>query len=112
MTEVWQKARSYLAAGVALVACPCHLVVTLPLLLSLTAGTAMGLFLERNQGAIFAVSTVLFLGGLMLTFRWLGEKGESCPAPAKQTEVAWQQRDRPTQARTAQRAEEGITGKA
>lgn len=83
MTEIWHKARGYLAAGVALVACPCHLVITLPLLLSLTAGTTLGVFLDRNPWLVVAISTALFLGGLALTFRWLGDKGESCPVPAK-----------------------------
>ena len=33
-------------------ACPCHLIITLPLLLSLLAGTALGSFLSRNTGLV------------------------------------------------------------
>lgn len=83
MTEIWHKVRSYLASGLALIACPCHLPLTLPLLLSLTAGTAVGVFLERNPGVVPAVSVAFFVGGLALAFHWLGSKapkaGASCP---------------------------------
>jgi len=84
MKEIWHAARGYLAAGVALIACPCHLVLTLPLLLSLTAGTALGIFLEHNPWVVIAIATVLFLGGLVLAFRWLEDRGGSCPVPASQ----------------------------
>jgi mercuric ion transport protein len=33
-------------------ACPCHLIITLPLLISLLAGTALGSFLSRNTGLV------------------------------------------------------------
>jgi hypothetical protein len=56
-----------------LVACPCHLLVALPLLLSLTAGTALGVFLKQNTWLVVGASTVLFVAGLFLTFRWLGQ---------------------------------------
>lgn len=44
--EIWYKIRGYLAVGVAMITCPCHLVLILPLILSVTAGTTMGGFLE------------------------------------------------------------------
>lgn len=68
----WNKVRGYLAAGVALIACPCHLIVTLPLFLGLMGGTAAGAYLEQNIALVFVVSTLLFVGGLVLAFRWLG----------------------------------------
>jgi hypothetical protein len=34
-------------------ACPCHLIITLPLLISLLAETALGSFLSRNTGLIY-----------------------------------------------------------
>lgn len=107
MTEIWHKARGYLAAGVALVACPCHLVVTLPLLLSLTAGTAAGIFLDHNPWVVVVVSTALFLGGLALAFHWQGKEGKSCPAPSKPARATRLRQDRPAQAQTAQRGEGG-----
>ncbi len=65
------RIRGYVAAGVALILCPCHLVLTLPLLLSITAGTAAGAFLERNYYAVIVVSIIFFIGGLVLAIRWL-----------------------------------------
>jgi hypothetical protein len=81
--DIWYKIRGYLAAGVALITCPCHLVLILPLILSLTAGTAVGRFLGQNYGFVIAVSIIAFIGGLVLAFRWLGsgmsEGGASSP---------------------------------
>ncbi len=70
--NIWYKIRGYLAAGVALITCPCHLVLILPLLLSVTAGTATGAFLEQNFYVVIAVSIIVFIGGLVLAIRWLG----------------------------------------
>ncbi len=69
--NMWNRIRGYVAAGVALILCPCHLVLTLPLLLSITAGTAAGAFLERNYYAVIVVSIIFFIGGLVLAIRWL-----------------------------------------
>jgi len=69
--NMWNKIRGSVAAGVALILCPCHLVLTLPLLLSITAGTAAGAFLERNYYAVIVVSIIFFIGGLVLAIRWL-----------------------------------------
>jgi len=47
-------------------ACPCHLIITLPLLASLLAGTALGSFLTRNTGLIFTFASVYFIVALAL----------------------------------------------
>jgi cytochrome c biogenesis protein CcdA len=70
--NIWHRIGGFLAAGLALVACPCHLIVTLPLLFSVTAGTAIGVFLEQNRYGVIAVSIIAFISGLILAFRWLG----------------------------------------
>ena len=83
--EIWCKIRGYLAAGVALITCPCHLVLILPLILSVTAGTAVGGFLEQNYGFVIAASIIAFIGGLVLAFRWLGNSlSEGGAFPPKQ----------------------------
>jgi len=64
--------RGYVAAGLALIACPCHLVLTLPLLISVAGGTTVGAFLENHRGLIIAISIIAFIGGLALAARWLG----------------------------------------
>ena len=49
-----------------LLACPCHLIVTLPLLLSLLAGTALGSFLSRNTGLIYTGAGIYFVVALAM----------------------------------------------
>lgn len=83
MVRLWFKGRRYLAAGVAFISCPCHLVVTLPLLLSLTGGTAVGAFLSSNIWLIIAVSFLLFGGSLALAYRWWGAEAKSCRISAE-----------------------------
>ena len=83
MMGIWQHVRGYVAGVVALVACPCHIPLTLPIVLSLTAGTAVGVFLERYSGWVYAFSAALFVGGLILAAYWMGsnnsKEGASCP---------------------------------
>lgn len=76
--------KGYLAAGIALIACPCHLVITLPLLLVLTGGSAIGLWLAQYQWLVWLAATGLFIGGLALAFVWLSkEQTEAqCEMPA------------------------------
>ena len=47
-------------------ACPCHLVITLPLLISLLAGTALGSFLSRNTGLVYTGAGIYFVVALAL----------------------------------------------
>ncbi len=51
-------------------ACPCHLMITLPLLVSLLAGTRLSGFLIRNTGLIVTNESLYFLGALALGY-WL-----------------------------------------
>lgn len=75
MTAIWHKTKGYIAGAVAFVACPCHLPITIPLLLALTAGTAFGTWLENNTLAVVIISTGLFIGGIVLAFKWIGQDG-------------------------------------
>src|SRR5205807_1982654 len=47
-----------------LLACPCHLINTLPLLISLLAGTALGSFLSRTTGLVYTVAGIYFAAAL------------------------------------------------
>ena len=49
-----------------LLACPCHLIITLPLLASLLAGTAVGSFLTRNTGEVLTFAGTYFVVALAL----------------------------------------------
>ena len=80
MLQTWRTVRGYLAGVVAFIACPCHLPLTLPLLISLTAGTAFGAWLAQNTVLVGVISTIAFIGGLALAFRWINQP--YCP-PAK-----------------------------
>ena len=67
------KIKAYIASVVALIACPCHLPLTLPLLISLTAGTVFSAWLVQNTILVGLISTVAFIGGLALAFRWFNQ---------------------------------------
>ncbi len=45
-------------------ACPCHLVITLPLAAALLSGTALGGWITTHQGAIFVGASIYFVGAL------------------------------------------------
>lgn len=75
--NIWLTLRGGVAGLIALVACPCHLPLTLPFILALTAGTAFGGWLANNSIIIYIVSIVLFLGGLILATKWLTSDDDS-----------------------------------
>jgi mercuric ion transport protein len=73
-------------------ACPCHLIITLPLLISLLAGTALGSFLSRNTGLVTTFAGIYFVVALALGYWFLfgparpkREGDAACPtcAPAE-----------------------------
>jgi hypothetical protein len=70
-----QTMKGFAAGMVALVACPCHLPLTLPALLVLTSGTAVGGWLAANPWLVWLGSIVLFIGGLVLMLRWINPAG-------------------------------------
>ncbi len=67
--KTWHTIKGYVVGAVALIACPCHLPITLPLLIALT-GSA---WLAENKLLVGAISTVVFLGGLVLATQWIGQ---------------------------------------
>ncbi|GIK57442.1 MAG: hypothetical protein HND44_13085 [Chloroflexi bacterium] len=69
--QFWLTIRGFVAGAVAFVVCPCHLPLTLPIVLALTAGTAVGGWLANNSTFIYAISIILFIGGLVLAGKWL-----------------------------------------
>ena len=71
------KIKAYIASVGAFIACPCHLPLTLPLLISLTAGTAFSTWLTHNTLLVVVISTVVFIGGLALAFKWFNQP--ACP---------------------------------
>ena len=78
-----KKVRGTVAAVLAVVFCPCHLVLTLPLVLTLLGSSAGGLFLSSHSGLLFGLFAVLFVGALFFAYRSFGSlRGEPERAPA------------------------------
>lgn len=71
MGSFLHQAKGYIVTGIAFAACPCHLPITLPILLSLTAGTVVGGWIEANTVLIAAALTVVFVGGVILGLEWM-----------------------------------------
>src|SRR5712692_10915450 len=75
MLKIWQTVRGFIAGAVALIFCPCHLPITLPLVISLMAGTAFGAWLAAPGDSLLVgvIATAVFIGGTVLAFKWMGE---------------------------------------
>ena len=75
MLKIWHVIRSLVAGAVAIITCPCHLPITLPLLISLTAGTAFSAWLAAPGDTLLVgvIATAVFSGGMVLAFKWMGE---------------------------------------
>lgn len=71
---IWNQIKGWAAVITAFIACPCHLPITLPILLSLTAGTALGAWISANRDMFVALLTIYFLAGLGLDFHWLTQE--------------------------------------
>ena len=65
-----------------LVACPCHLVFTLPIILGLLAGTGVGAILGSNTGLVYGVAGAYFIIALASGWYVLNRKRPS-PAQAR-----------------------------
>jgi mercuric ion transport protein len=52
-------------AATGFLACPCHLVITLPLAVALLGGTALGGWIAGHPGMIFAGASIYFIGALL-----------------------------------------------
>ena len=67
-------------------ACPCHLIVTLPLLAALFAGTTLGTVLTQQTGLLYTLASIYFVGALALgAWLWFGQarmhthEAHACP---------------------------------
>ncbi|MHB8624693.1 MAG: hypothetical protein ACYDBJ_06395 [Aggregatilineales bacterium] len=66
--------RGYVSVGVGIIACPCHLPITLPLILSLTAGTVFSAWLAAHTALVYGLSALIFIGAIMLGIFWLNKR--------------------------------------
>jgi len=68
------KIKGYVLLITGFIACPCHLVITAPLILGLVGGTAIGAFLTRNATVIIGVLALYFVIALVLGFKYINDK--------------------------------------
>lgn len=68
---IWQKIRSGVMFAVSAITCPCHLPITLPLIIAVLAGTPAVLWIAQNKGWIYGGMTLIFFISLASGFRWI-----------------------------------------
>jgi len=63
-------------------ACPCHLVITVPLAVALPSGTALSGWIATHEGAIALGATLYFVGALALGATLLTQASRHAAAPS------------------------------
>ena len=59
------------------IACPCHLIITLPIVLGLLAGTGVGAILAANTGWVYGIAGGYFIVALAVGWYLLNRKRSS-----------------------------------
>ena len=72
MTKVWG---GFLVVT-GFIACPCHLIITLPIILGLMAGTGAGAILAANTGLVYGVAGGYFVVALAAGWYLFNRKGQ------------------------------------
>ena len=70
MRKVWGG----VLVGTGFIACPCHLVITLPIVLGLMAGTGAGAILAANTGLVYGIAGGYFVVALAAGWYLLSRK--------------------------------------
>ncbi len=93
MSRVWGG----ILTVTAIVACPCHLPLALPLLLGVLGGPGAGSFIAANAGLVYGLATGYFIlalgGGLFLLGRrrrhrhWASTLAKGCPVPVEESSM-------------------------
>ncbi|MCI0551804.1 MAG: hypothetical protein L0287_12690 [Anaerolineae bacterium] len=73
----WQKIRSGVMFVVSLITCPCHLPVTMPLILTLLAGTPLAVWIAQHGGWVYDTMTAVFILSLALGWIWMGSSDKN-----------------------------------
>lgn len=88
-----RRLSGYILMATAFIACPCHLLLVLPLLLTLLGGTALGTFLATRPDLVFAAALVYFIVALAAGFALLNRRagrsltsGQSRSCSVRETE--------------------------
>jgi len=56
---------------ISLITCPCHLLITMPIVLALLAGTPLAVWIAQHGGWAYGVMAGVFLLSLTLGFIWM-----------------------------------------
>jgi hypothetical protein len=59
-------------AAFAVITCPCHLPLVLPIILGVLAGTPIAVWITQHVGWVYGGMAIVFLVSLLLTLRWMG----------------------------------------
>ena len=78
MSRVWGG----VLAGTGVIACPCHLPVTLPLVLGVLGGTGLGSLIGANTGVIYGIFSAVFVVGIGAGMFLLNRQGRSVQGAA------------------------------
>ena len=89
----WQKVRGGVAVTISILTCPCHLPVTVPLMLALLAGTPIAAWLIQHVGWVYGVMAGVFILSFGLACLWTNplkeNTGEVCePHPGRAIQAA------------------------
>ncbi len=68
------------------IACPCHLPLTLSLLVGVLGGTGIGGFMADNRGLIYGIATVYFVVAIAVGLYLLGRKRAASSGGGSQAE--------------------------
>lgn len=71
--------------------CPCHLLITLPLLGAWLGGTALTGFVTRNANLVITVSFVLFVGSMLAGWALINHKPACELEPGQARDLATQE---------------------
>lgn len=80
------KIVGYALEVTALISCPCHLALTLPLALTLLGGTALGAALTAYTGLLVALATAYFVGALVAALYLLNRSSRKGQPPDRSAE--------------------------
>ena len=79
---LWQKVRGGVAVIIAILTCPCHLPVTVPLMLALLAGTPIAAWLIQHVGRVYGAMVGVFILSFGFAYVWTNSSkqgvGEVC----------------------------------
>jgi hypothetical protein len=89
MTERLRTLAGWTLLVTAALVCPCHALLTLPLLAGLLAGTAVGAALSDHPALVLAGATLYFAVALLLAWRLLRWRATGSGAAADQAHAPY-----------------------